>query len=130
MNSRAVVKNIIVNKESINTIIIEYPIRDSFYHFLISGHFSTSMKCMFYCIIAVIDVIPTRNIIAGIIIIKEIIAAIESALNRLGTASIRYFVSIIPVLDTRNYSEEHAVQTSSGDDLVHSPEALGECNVL
>ena len=37
MNSRAVVKNIVVNKESINTIIIKYSMRDSIKHFLISG---------------------------------------------------------------------------------------------
>ena len=37
MNSRAVVKNIIINKKSIDTIVIKYSMCDSIKHFISSG---------------------------------------------------------------------------------------------
>ncbi len=42
----------------------------------------------------------------------ETVADIEKALNRLEAAGIRYFVTMIPGLGGKKYSEEHAVRTA------------------
>ena len=53
----------------------------------------------------------------------ETAAEIETALNRLEAAGIRYFVTMIPGLGGRKYSEEHAVKTAEMLSRLH-PEMI------